>query len=191
MGVNQSASDLSIVNSVLAGNHSSYEELVLRHKDYAYSIALRILNNSMDAEEVAHDAFVKAFRSLKNFNQQAKFTTWLYRIVFNTAISRKRKAHNLNTEIEAADKVISDSPQPEALVEQEERAMFIKDAMAKLQPVDATILTLFYMKQLNLEEIGQITGTKANSVKVKLHRARKRLAIELNSLLNQEAIGLI
>lgn len=191
MGVNQSASDLSIVNSVLDGNHSSYEELVVRHKDYAYSIALRILNNGMDAEEVAHDAFVKAFKSLKNFNQQAKFTTWLYRIVFNTAISRKRKEHNLNTEIEAADNVISDSPQPEALVEQEERALFIKDAMAKLQPVDATILTLFYMKQLNLEEIGQITGTKANSVKVKLHRARKRLAIELNSLLKQEAIELL
>ena len=191
MGVNQSTSDLSIVHSVLAGNHTAYEELVVRHKSYAYSIALRILNNEMDAEEVAHDAFIKAFRSLKNFNQQAKFTTWLYRIVFNAAISRKRKEGKINADLEEADKVISDHPHPQAQFEQEERALFIQEAITKLQPIDASVLTLFYMKQLNLEEIGQITGIKANAVKVKLHRARKRLAIELDNVLSNEAIQLL
>ena len=83
--------DHVIINAVLRGDTNQYNELVLRHKDYAYSIALKIVHNAMDAEEIAHDAFLKAYKSLTKFNQQAKFTTWLYRIVFNTAISHTRK----------------------------------------------------------------------------------------------------
>lgn len=188
--MNQSAADLVLVNQVLNGETSSYEELVIRHKDYAYSIALKILGNTMDAEEVAHDAFIKAYKSLKYFNQKAKFTTWLYRIVFNTAISRKRKFVVKANDLEEAEAIASKGFQPDEHFENEQRRIYINEALTLLQPVDATIISLFYLKQLNLEEISEVVGLKTNAVKVKLHRARKRLAVELGRVLNKEAVFL-
>lgn len=189
--MNQPISDLSIINNVLEGDASCFDELVVRHKDYAYTIALKILNNTMDAEEVAHDAFIKAFKSLKYFNQKAKFTTWFYRIVFNTAISRKRKNSKPITGLDEAAEISNDSPQPGAVIEDQQRVKFVNSALANMMPIDAAIITMFYMKQLNLEEIGEITGIKASSVKVKLFRARKRLAQQLQLMLHEEVYELL
>lgn len=189
--MNQPISDLSIIERVLEGETSCYDELVLRHKDYAYTIALKILNNTMDAEEVAHDAFIKAFKSLKYFNQKAKFTTWFYRIVFNTAISHKRKISKHVTDLNEATNSIHDGNQPDSELETEQRIKYLNTALAKMLPIDAGIITMFYMKQLSLEEIGKITSIKASSVKVKLFRARKRLAHELQLLLHEEVYELL
>lgn len=168
------------------GNTSHYNELVMRHKDYAYSIALKIVHNEMDAEEIAHDAFLKAFKSLKKFNQQAKFTTWLYRIVFNTAVSHTRKNQLQTDDItEVTSQPVSSGNSSDSIMNQE-REHFIGEAMKKLLPMDATLLTLFYLKQLNLEEIGEVVGVKADGVKVKLFRARKRLGRELEHILAGE-----
>ena len=179
-------SDQVIINNVLAGDTSQYDELVLRHKDYAYSLAFKIVHNAMDAEEVAHDAFVKAYVSLKKFNQKAKFSTWLYRIVFNTAVSHTRKNSIQVDDISEINyQPESGFNSSESLFSQD-RAKFIGEAMEKLIPLDATLITLFYMKQLNLEEIGESVGLKASAVKVKLFRARKRLARELKNVLQHE-----
>ena len=179
-------SDQEIIKAVLDGNTDSYNELVLRHKDYAFAIALKIVNDPMDAEEIAHDAFIKAFKSLKKFNQKAKFTTWLYRIVFNTAVSRTRKNQLATDDItELTRQPASELSSSENIINQD-RKRFIRQAMEKLLPLDATLLTLFYLKQLNLEEIGEVVGVKADAVKVKLFRARKRLGKELELVLAGE-----
>ena len=81
----------SCINRILAGEQQLYAQLVDKYKSYAYTIAQKILQNKPDAEEAAQDAFIKAYRHLTGFNQTSKFSTWLYRIVFNTAISYKRK----------------------------------------------------------------------------------------------------
>lgn len=184
--MNSLISDQTIINNVLAGDTTQYDELVLRHKDYAYTLALKIVHNTMDAEEVAHDAFVKAFTSLQKFNQKAKFSTWLYRIVFNTAVSHTRK-NSIKV-----DDISEMTHQPESGYNSSDslfisdREKFIGEAMEKLMPLDATLITLFYMKQLTLEEIGETVGMKAASVKVKLFRARKRLANKLENVLHDE-----
>jgi len=184
--VNSPISDQTIINNVLAGDTTQYDELVLRHKDYAYTLALKIVHNTMDAEEVAHDAFMKAYTSLKKFNQQAKFSTWLYRIVFNTAVSHTRKNTIKVDDIsEMVHQPESGSNSSESLFSQD-REKFIGEAMEKLDALDATIITLFYMKQLSLEEIGETVGIKASAIKVKLFRARKRLARELENVLHYE-----
>jgi RNA polymerase sigma factor (sigma-70 family) len=184
--VNSTISDQVIINNVLAGDTTQYDELVLRHKDYAYNLALKIVHNTMDAEEVAHDAFMKAYTSLKKFNQQAKFSTWLYRIVFNTAVSHTRKNSIPVDDInEINHQPTSGDSSSDSLFSQD-RERFIGEALEKLSPLDATLITLFYMKQLNLEEIGKIVGIKTGAVKVKLFRARKRLARELENVLHHE-----
>jgi len=184
--VNSPRPDHVIINAVLRGDTNQYNELVLRHKDYAFSIALKIVHNAMDAEEIAHDAFLKAYKSLTKFNQQAKFTTWLYRIVFNTAISHTRKNR---LQVDDIDK-ITHQPESEfdssgSLISQD-RQRFLQAALQKLSPNDAGLIAMFYMDQLSLEEIGEVIGLKADLIKVKLFRARKRLAKELETLLAGE-----
>lgn len=183
--------DHEIINAVLQGDAEQYNELVVRHKDYAYSIALKIVNNSMDAEEIAHDAFIKAFKSLKKFNQKAKFTTWLYRIVFNTSVSHTRKNQLAVDDIDEITIQPASSMNSSEPIISQERQHFIGEAMKKLLPMDATLLTLFYLKQLNLEEIGEVVGIKADGVKVKLFRARKRLGKELELMLAGEVQEII
>jgi RNA polymerase sigma-70 factor (ECF subfamily) len=184
--VNSQRPDHEIIQAVLHGDTDQYNELVVRHKDYAYSIALKIVHNSMDAEEIAHDAFIKAYKSLKKFNQQAKFTTWLYRIVFNTAVSHTRKNQLVVDDIDEITQQPASAMSSSEPLMKKDREHFIGEAMTKLIPLDATLLTLFYQKQLNLEEIGEVVGVKAAAVKVKLFRARKRLGRELEVLLAGE-----
>src|SRR5512142_656682 len=82
--------DIFYIEQVLAGKTSAFSSLVDRHKDRAFNLAFRIAGNREEAEEITQDAFLKAFRSLDRFRRQSSFNTWLYRIVYNTAISLVR-----------------------------------------------------------------------------------------------------
>ena len=83
--------DHSIIDTILAGNSNAYSILVDRYKNRVITLAYNILQNREDAEEVAQDAFVKAFSALKEFKKQAAFGTWLYRIVINTALNKRKR----------------------------------------------------------------------------------------------------
>lgn len=188
MGVQQE--EYELIDRILEGDEASYKILVDKYKKYAFSLSLRILNNREDAEEASMDAFVKAFHSLKGFNRNSKFSTWLYRIVFNTSLTYKKK-QKLNQSID--DTYLGETLESEETDELQEKDQrkFIMQALKELLPMDATILSLFYLKENTLEEIGEVVGMNPNSVKVKLFRARKRLADELTKNLSHEAIALI
>ncbi len=178
----------SCINRILAGEQQLYAQLVNKYKSYAYTLAQKILQNRPDAEEATQDAFIKAYRHLAGFNQTAKFSTWLYRIVFNTAISYKRKNKRQFLNIENT--IIEYRQDAEGLLEKTDKKKFLNQAMAKLNDADRTALTLFYLQEFSLEEIEEITGMHANTAKVRIHRARQRLADELKKILNQEALTL-
>jgi len=180
--------DHYILDKVLAGDQQAYASLVDKHKSYAFTIAYKILQNRGEAEEAAQDAFIKAFHHLPGFNRQSKFSTWLFRIVFNTAISYKRKSRQQFQDIEKT--VVAYSQEGESILEKSDQKKFLRQALAKLNEADRTALSLFYLEELSLEEIAEITGTPANTVKVRIHRARLRLAEELKTLLNHEALML-
>lgn len=177
--------DIPLITRILQGEQHLYAQLVNKHKSYAYSLALRVLDSKPDAEEAAQDAFVKAFRYLGGFNQEAKFSTWLYRIVFNTAISYKRKQR---VKLQSIDTVHVGYTQ-EGL-EKSDKRKYIEQAISKLNEADRVAITLFYLQEFSLEEIADITNTPANTVKVRVHRARHRLAEELKALLQEEALSL-
>lgn len=179
-------SDQALIYKVLAGDTNQYNELVIRHKDYAFSLALKIVHNALDAEEIAHDAFIKAYKSLKSFNQEAKFSTWLYRIVFNTAVSHTRKNRIPTEDINEIHYQPSSGYNTSASLYNQDRERYVQEALNKLPPLDSSLITLFYMKQLNLEEISEVVSLKASAVKVKLFRARKKLAKELEKSLLDE-----
>lgn len=172
-------SDNEILSSVLRGDQQAYAEIVKRYQNFVFTIALRYTPNREDAEEIAQDCFVKAYRSLADFRGDSKFTTWLYTIVTTTCLTflRKKKleVHSLDNEkvFEMAEN--QDSGMDANQVEQKSRVSMVNRAIALLSPDDAQIITLFYKGEQSLEEIAQIMHLEANTVKVRLHRARQRL----------------
>jgi RNA polymerase sigma-70 factor (ECF subfamily) len=171
--------DNEIIDKVLGGEQSLYAHLVKRYQNFVFTIALRYIPGREDAEEIAQDVFVKAYRSLADFRGESKFSTWLYTIVTTTCITflRKKKVtiHSLDNEhiFEAAD---NQNPAFKAnQVEQKSKVQVINEAIKLLSVDDARIITLFYQAEQSLEEIGRIIGIDPNTAKVKLHRARQRL----------------
>ncbi len=180
--------DLLTIDRILAGEQSLYAGLVDRYKSYVYTIAYKILLNRPEAEEAAQDSFIKAYHNLASFNKQAKFSTWLYRIAFNTAISYKRKRRHNFQSIETA--VIAYSGEAEGSLERNDKKRFLNIAMEKLSETDRTALSLFYLQEFSLEEIAEIMSMQANTIKVRIHRARQRVADELRLILQKEALTL-
>ena len=182
-------SDKYYIDKVLNNDISAYTMLIEKHKNMVFTVALRILKNREDAEEIAQDAFVKVFQSLKSFKNESKFSTWLYRIVYNAAISRTRKKQIETTGIDtnivenySVDDIIGESKK----MSNDEQKQLISRILDKLEPEDNALIQLFYYQECSTEEIGIIMNLTQSNVKVKLHRLRKRLFFEASQLLNKE-----
>ncbi len=182
--------DNKIISRVLRGDQQVFAELVKRYRHFVFTIALRYTANREDAEEIAQDVFVKAYRSLADFRRDSKFSTWLYTITTNTCSSflRKKKMaiHSL-----ANEKTFELANSAESTINGKEAGQKFKEALVNraiclLNADDATILTLFYKGEQSLEEIGQIMGITSNTAKVKLHRARRRLKEKLETHFTNE-----
>jgi len=182
--------DNEIISRVLKGEQNAYAELVNRYQAYVFTLVLRMIKSREDAEEVAQDVFIKAYRSLADFRGESKFSTWLYTIANTTSITflRKKKldVHSLDNEkvFEVADS--KDSGFRANLVEQKSRVNMVNEAIALLSPDDAEIITLFYKAEQNLEEISKILRLETNTVKVRLHRARTRLKEKMEKNFSEE-----
>ena len=181
--------DQIYIDKVLQGDTSSYSYLVEKYQDMAYTVALKIVRNAEDAEEVAQDSFIKAFQQLKTFQGKSKFSTWLYTIVYRTAISKTRKKKIAITDI---DEYVVDNYSTDTAYSQieelkhEEQQKYIKAAINRLPELDALLVTLFYINDNTLDEIEKITGYTKTNIKVRLFRARKKLYKSLEYFLKEE-----
>ena len=188
-------SDIELIEQTLGGNQSAYADLVKRHQRFVFTLALRFAKSREDAEEIAQDCFIKAYRSLSSFQQQSKFSTWLYSIVYTTAMTFLRKRRLDTSSIDDDESYIQIAHKPsgydEYNVENKSRSYYINQAIEQLLPDDATIITMFYKGEQSLEEIAQAMGIEANTVKVKLFRARQRLKERLERNLKHEVNELI
>ena len=187
--------DEDLITAVLSGNTKAYADLVKNHQRFVFTLALRFAKNREDAEEIAQDCFVKAYKALGTFKQTAKFSTWLYTITYTTSMSFLRKKQ-LNTQSIDDDESILQLPNNIAsyradLVEQKSANVYLNLAIDSLLPDDAAIITLFYLGEQSLEEIGQALHMEANTVKVKLHRARARLKEKMEIMLKDEVNELL
>ncbi len=183
--------DIYYINLIIEGNSNAFSVLVDRYKDLVFSLALKMVKNREEAEEIAQDTFVKVFKSLSKFKGNSKFSTWIYKVTYNTCLDRlkknKREQHvvsidefNLN-QIKSLDNALD-------LMEAEERNKTIQDCINLLPSDDAFLLTLFYFDEQSLEEIAKVVDLTPNNVKVKLFRSRKKLATILKERLEPEII---
>jgi len=188
-------SDIELIAQTLAGNQAAYADLVKRHQRFVFTLAMRFAKGREDAEEIAQDCFIKAYRSLAAFEGQSKFSTWLYSIVYTTAMTFLRKKRVDTDSIDDENTYIQVESQSSAFdvnnAENKSRSFYLNQAIGQLLPDDATIITLFYQGEQSLEEIGRALGMETNTVKVKLFRARQRLKEKLERNLKHEAKELI
>jgi RNA polymerase sigma factor (sigma-70 family) len=188
-------SDIELIEQTLAGNQFAYADLVKRHQRFVFTLAMRFARGREDAEEIAQDCFVKAYRSLASFQGQSKFSTWLYSIVYTTAMTFLRKKRLDTDSIDDEGTFVQIENHESAYdpnnVENKSRSYYLNQAIAQLLPDDATIITLFYKGEQSLEEIAQTLGIETNTVKVKLFRARQRLKEKLERNLKHEVKELI
>src|SRR3978361_658531 len=188
-------SDIELIEQTLAGNQSAYADLVKRHQRFVFTLAMRFAKGREDAEEIAQDCFIKAYRSLANFQRQSKFSTWLYSIVYTTAMTSLRKKRIATDSIDDENTYIQVENQSLGYdvnsAENKSRSFYLNQAIEQLLPDDAMIITLFYKGEQSLEEIGQTMGMEATTIKVKLFRARQRLKEKLERNLKHEAKELI
>lgn len=187
--------DLALITAVLAGQTAEYAVLVKRHQRFVFTLAMRFAKNREDAEEIAQDCFVKAYRALGTFKQTSKFTTWLYTITYTTAMTFLRKKRLDTSSINDDEHVLqianSGTDFDADTVERKSTYAYLNQAIDMLLPDDAAIITLFYKGEQSLEEIATALNMEANTVKVKLHRARARLKDKLHYLLKDEVKELI
>ena len=182
--------DNEVITRVLRGEHQLYAELVTRYQNFVFTLALRYTPVREDAEEIAQDVFVKAYKALKDFRRESKFSTWLYSIVNSTAITflRKKKldVKSLDNENVYEQAESKDSGTNANQVEVKSKVELVTKAIQLLSPDDAKLITLFYKAEQSLEEIAQIMNLETNTVKVKLHRARTRLKEKMEKYFMQE-----
>lgn len=183
--------DQQSIDSVLSGDTRAFEVLIDRYKHMVFTLALKMVGNREDAEEVSQDVFLKAFTALKSFKGEAKFSTWLYKIAYYRSLDylkkNKRKLQTSAIEISEQYNVAALAGTMDEL-ESSERKQMIKEALEQLPPDDNVIITLYYFEELSLKEIAKVMNLTPNNIKVKLFRSRSRLAEILINQVEPEMI---
>ncbi len=186
-----SLKDQHYIDCIQQGDTNAYSVLIDRYKYMVFTLALKMVKRREEAEEISQDVFVKAYTALNTFKGESKFSTWLYKIAYYRSLDylkkqkRSLQTHTIDSDTEyhlpAIENVMD-------TLELKERKKVIQEAIALLKEEDAVVITLHYFEELTLKEIAGIMNLDANTVKVRLYRSRKRLAVLLKNRLEPEIL---
>ncbi len=181
--------DAEIIESVKKGNQADYSILVERYKNKAFTMLKRMLKNDFEAEEILMDAFLKAYNNLGSFKFESKFSTWFYKIAYNTALSRISNSKRIiETQMASIDDVnyLESNYNADEYVS-ENSAELVQKVVNQLPEKNAAVITMFYLEEMTIEEISDVLNLSAANVKVILHRSRNllRKLIEEKQLLRE------
>lgn len=186
--------DLYYIEAVKKGNVQAFSFLVEKYQKMVYTLALKLMKKPEEAEEIAQDTFIKAFHKIESYEGKSKFSTWLYSITYNACISELRKRRIEFKSLD--DRQISDQDEQRMHDyyrenKKEDQEKYLNLALEKLPEDDQVLVTLYYYENQSMDEIGVITGLTVSNIKVKIHRARKRMQLFLYEMLNEEVYSLL
>ncbi|MFV0554515.1 MAG: RNA polymerase sigma factor [Mangrovibacterium sp.] len=170
------SSEQKIIEQIKDGDAAKFRLLVDEYKTVSFSLACSIIKNEQDAEDVLQEAFIKAFQGLKTFNFQSSFSTWLYRIVVNQCRTRYAKQKSRNEILHHEENFSADletENDPLKLLLEEERKQLVGKVMCQMSSEEALMLQLYYLAELSVAEMQEITRFSESKIKVSLFRARK------------------
>ena len=169
----------ALIGQILGGDQEAFARLVQAYQKPVYNLCLRMVSNPTDAEDLAQEAFVKAWRGLRFYKHEAAFSTWLYRLTSNVCIDflrRQKKTVSLTVEEDAPDLEVPDAaPLPEEQVLNKEKQHAVAAAMAQLEEEYRLALTLRVVDDLTYEQIAEVLDIKVGTVKSRIARARERM----------------
>lgn len=182
--------DGALIDAALGGDSAAFGQLVARYQDRLYNSLVHVVGSADGALDVAQDALVQAYVKLDTFERASGFYTWLYRIAFNLAASRRRRQRpTLSVEQgreELGHEPVDRNDPPEARLEQEERAIQVRQAMAMLSDEHRAILTLREIDDCAYEQIAEILDLPVGTIRSRLHRARQQLRDQLKAILQED-----
>lgn len=184
-----------LIRKAKQGDMHAFEELILKHEKIVYNLALRMMNHSEDAKDISQEVFLKAYRSLPNFDERSAFSTWIYRITHNTCIDemRKRKGkqnYSLEEELENEEgsmqrQIADEGDTPEESLLREEQKSEILQALDSLSEEHKAAIVLRDVKGFSYEEIAEILEVSLGTVKSRISRARNQLKNEILKMREQ------
>ena len=186
--------DQYYIEAVRNGNIQAFAFLVEKYQKLIYTLALKLLKRPEDAEEMAQDTFIKAYQKLDSYEGKSKFSTWIYSITYNACISELRKRRIEFKSLE--DQRITEQDEMKMHVyyrdiKKEVQEKYLNLALGKLPEDDQVLVTLYYYENQSMDEISEITGLTVSNIKVKIHRARKKMYSLLHEMLNEEIYSLL
>ncbi|HEY3328666.1 MAG TPA: sigma-70 family RNA polymerase sigma factor [Capsulimonadaceae bacterium] len=184
--------DRLLIGRCQRGDVEAFNLLIQRYERVVYNFAFRLSGNYDDANDIAQDAFVRAYNAIGSFRGDAQFSTWIFRITTNVYLDekKKRKAHPqssldeyIETEESSMGRQVEDpSPTPEEIVTDNERSQFITKAIQSLPEFQRTMVVLYHVEHKSYEEIADIMELPIGTVKSRLNRARLALKEKLSAL---------
>jgi RNA polymerase sigma-70 factor (ECF subfamily) len=179
------------IKQVKKGDQNAFAEIVELYKDKVYQLCYRMLGNPHEAEDIAQEAFIRAYINIHSYDSSKKFSTWLYRIATNLSIDRIRKKkpdYYLDAEVAGGEgltlysQVAADVALPEDEVQYVELQEIIQEEILKLPDKYRSVIVLKYIEELSLKEISEILDLPINTVKTRIHRGREALRKQLSHL---------
>lgn len=179
------------IERAIVGNEDGYRYLLEKYQTYAFTIAISIVRNEEDAEEVVQDTFIRVFKNIAAFKKTGKFSTWLYRIVYNTSLTSLRGKQKIdvrsfndpeNYDLDIPDNYANGFEN----LNRNDKIMFVNKAINNLSESENLVVTLYYLSECSIIEIAQITGWNTSTIKTRLYRARQNLYIEISKMLGNE-----
>lgn len=179
------------IKQVLKGDQNAFADIVSLYQHKLYQVCYRMLGNKQESEDIAQEAFVRAYMNLHTFDQKRKFSTWLYRIATNLCIDRIRKKkpdYYLDAEVNGTEgldmysQLAVDDQLPEEKLVQMELQERIQYEIGRLPDKYRSVIVLKYIEELSLQEISEILDMPLGTVKTRIHRGREALRKQLNNL---------
>jgi len=174
----QEASDLELIERIRNGDAMCSRLLVERYQSLVYSIAYRMIHDRAEAEDMAQEVFLKAFRTLDTFREEASFKTWICRIATNRCIDWKRKHASrtqLTAGVEEADALPDDAETPEQTILRRERQSQVRDVIDGMPEKYRAILLMYHFQGMTYKDIAESEGISSRTVETRLYRAKQML----------------
>ncbi|MFD1737586.1 RNA polymerase sigma factor SigW [Bacillus salitolerans] len=179
------------IKQVKNGDQDAFSEIIEIYKDKVFQICFRMLGNVHEAEDIAQEAFIRAYINIDSYNIDRKFSTWLYRIATNLSIDRIRKKKPdfyLDAEVAGTEgltmysQVAADTTLPEEELESLELQESVQKEILKLPDKYRAVIVLKYIEELSLKEISDILGLPISTIKTRIHRGREALRNQLRNI---------
>ena len=182
----KNVNDLYYIQQIKSGNIRAFADIVYKYQNMVLTIVMKIVENKEDAEDITQEIFLKVFKSLDKFKEEAEFSTWLYRIAYNTTLSELRKRKLFFTSIDNSLSVINELDSDDADLNVEEKLEHLDKALKLLAPDETFLITLYYLDGQSIDKISKISNISVSNVKIKLYRIRKKLAAEIKKMIENE-----